>query len=74
MTIEDAAAIIAAACAGDPPFGLLLKFLLYTGARIGEAMALRWEDLAFEDGTPALARPRMAIHVLCVCAEISALS
>ncbi len=49
MTPEDAGAIIAAAEKRDPAFALLLKFLLYTGVRIGEAMALRWEDTVLDD-------------------------
>lgn len=48
LTPQDAGAVIAAAEAQDPPFGLLLRFLLYTGVRIGEAMALRWEDVILE--------------------------
>ena len=38
MTPADAAAIIAAADASMREFGLLLRFLLYTGVRIGEAL------------------------------------
>jgi integrase len=49
MTPEDAGAIIAAADQRDPAFALLLRFLLYTGVRIGEAMALRWEDTDLDD-------------------------
>jgi integrase len=45
MTPEDAHAIIAAAQAIDTEFALLLKFLLYTGCRVGEALALRPEDV-----------------------------
>jgi integrase len=45
LTLEDAGAIIAAAEKRDPGFALLLKFLLYTGVRIGEAMALRWDEV-----------------------------
>lgn len=41
----DAFAIIAAAQTFDGEFALLLKFLLYTGARIGEALVLRPEDV-----------------------------
>lgn len=50
LSPEDAFAIIAAADAQETAFGMLLRFLLYTGCRIGEAMALRWEDVAFEQG------------------------
>jgi integrase len=42
LTPEDASAIIAAA---DEEFALLLRFLLYTGVRIGEALALTWENI-----------------------------
>jgi integrase len=49
MTPEDAGVIIAAAEQRDPAFALLLRFLLYTGVRIGEAMALRWEDTDLDD-------------------------
>jgi integrase len=41
----DAFAIIAAAKTFDPEFALLLTFLLYTGVRVGEALALRPEDI-----------------------------
>lgn len=47
MSPQDAFAIIDAADAEEPAFGTLLRFLLYTGCRISEAMALRWEDVAF---------------------------
>src|SRR6185312_3689841 len=39
----DAFAIIKAADAIDPEMGRLLTFLLYTGCRIGEALAMKWE-------------------------------
>ncbi|MBV9984997.1 site-specific integrase, partial [Bradyrhizobium sp.] len=39
----DAFAIIKAADAIDAEMGRLLRFLLYTGCRIGEALALKWE-------------------------------
>lgn len=48
MTPDDAGAIIAAAEAQDPPFAALLKFLLYTGVRIGEAMDLQWESIVLD--------------------------
>lgn len=40
---DDAAAVITAADAIDAEFALLLRFLLYTGCRLGEALALTWE-------------------------------
>lgn len=45
----DAFAIIHAADAVDPEMGRLLRFLLYTGCRIGEALALKWENVSLED-------------------------
>lgn len=50
LTPADAAGIITCAQSFDPEYALLLKFLLYTGCRIGEALALRWEDVRLEDG------------------------
>jgi len=38
-------ALIAASDALGPTFCALVKFLLYTGARLGEALALKWEDV-----------------------------
>ena len=43
LTVEDAAAIIAEARKFDPEFAALLTFLLYTGCRLGEALALTWD-------------------------------
>src|SRR6185312_3676116 len=45
----DAFAIIKAANAIDPEMGRLLTFLLYTGCRIGEALALKWEQVALDE-------------------------
>jgi integrase len=42
----DAFAIIEAASAIDEEMGRLLTFLLYTGCRIGEALALKWENIS----------------------------
>jgi integrase len=44
----DAFAIIEAANAIDEEMGRLLTFLLYTGCRIGEALALKWETVSLE--------------------------
>jgi integrase len=41
----DAFAIIEAATKLDAEMGRLLTFLLYTGCRIGEALALKWENV-----------------------------
>jgi integrase len=43
----DAAAIVTAADGFDAEFAELLMFLLYTGCRLGEALALTWEYVAF---------------------------
>jgi integrase len=45
----DAFAIIKAANAIDEEMGRLLSFLLYTGCRIGEALALNWERVALDE-------------------------
>jgi integrase len=47
----DAFAIIKAANAIDEEMGRLLTFLLYTGCRIGEALALTWERVSVEQRT-----------------------
>lgn len=47
----DAFAIIDAAERIDPEMTLLLTFLLYTGCRIGEALALRWETVSLDERT-----------------------
>jgi integrase len=38
-------ALLAASEAVSPVLGALTKFLLYSGARLGEALALRWGDV-----------------------------
>jgi integrase len=38
-------ALLAASDAVSPAFGALTKLLLYSGARLGEALALRWADV-----------------------------
>lgn len=45
----DAFAIIRAADAIDAEMGRLLTFLLHTGCRIGEALALKWEQVSLDD-------------------------
>ncbi len=45
----DAFAIIDAAFAIDEELGRLLTFLLYTGCRIGEALALKWENISMRE-------------------------
>lgn len=38
------------------PFGLFPYFLLYTGCRRGEALAIRWEDIDFHKNTITICR------------------
>ena len=45
---EEASTLIALAREHEAAFAPLLVFLLSTGARRGEALGLRWEDVAFE--------------------------
>jgi integrase len=47
----DALAVINAADTLDAEFGTLLRFLLYTGCRLGEAMALTWDRVDLDRGT-----------------------
>lgn len=53
----DAFAIIRAAKTFDPQYAALLTFLLYTGCRIGEALALRWDAVRLDQRS---ARVRMS--------------
>ena len=46
LTKADAAAVIAAAELIDAELALLLRFLLYTGARLGEAVSLHWPEVS----------------------------
>lgn len=48
---EDAFAIIAAAETFDAELALLLRFLLFTGVRVGEALSLRPEDIRLDRQT-----------------------
>jgi integrase len=48
---SDALAIIRAAEVIDSEFAVLLRFLLYTGCRIGEALELTWDRLDLSQGT-----------------------
>jgi integrase len=62
----DAWAVIAAADTLDAEFGTLLRFLLYTGCRLGEALALTWDRTDLERGTAYVATskngdPRMVL-------------
>lgn len=51
MTVDDAQALIAEAAKSDRQFGALLMFLLYTGCRLGEALALTWERVEMDSRT-----------------------
>jgi integrase len=55
---EDAAGIIQAADGFNAEFGLLLRFLLFTGLRIGEVLAIRWSDIDLERGTAWVTREK----------------
>lgn len=48
LNTDDAFAIIEAAEGFDTEFALLLRFLLFTGVRVGEALALRPEDIQID--------------------------
>ncbi|UFS77175.1 site-specific integrase [Tardiphaga sp. 37S4] len=51
LSPPDAFAIIKAANALDPEMGRLLSFLLFTGCRIGEALALDWRGVSLDQRT-----------------------
>jgi integrase len=59
---EDAAGIIQAADRFDGEFALLLRFLLFCGVRLGEALGLRWEDIDTANGTAWVRREKDGIH------------
>jgi integrase len=59
---EDAAGIVQAADTFDAEFALLLRFLLYSGVRLGEALALRWTDIDIPNGTAWIRRQKDGIH------------
>lgn len=64
LTPNDATAIVNAAETIDPELGLFLKFLLYTGVRLSEAIRLRWDDVQLSEssarvGTSKNGDPRM---------------
>jgi integrase len=51
LTPADADAILAAAAAIDAELALLLRLLLYTGIRVGEALALDWQFVQLAERT-----------------------
>lgn len=66
LSREDAFALIRAGTQLDARFGALLTFLLYTGARLGEALALDWADVDLARGLVLIRqtkteRPRTAV-------------
>lgn len=56
MSRQEAAAILAAA--DQVRAGSIVAFMLLTGVRIGEALALRWEDVDLETGDVLIHRTR----------------
>ena len=61
LSEPDAAAIIGAADSVATDFGLLLRFLLYTGLRLNEALTLRWEDMSLDQGEAWVRRSKGGI-------------
>jgi integrase len=58
ITETDARAIIAAADTVARDFGLFLRFLLFTGLRLNEALKLRWEDMQLEEAAAWIRRSK----------------
>jgi integrase len=58
---EDAARIVAAAWAQDDEWGMFVWMTLVTGARRGELLALRWEDVDLSSGMLTI-RHSVATH------------
>lgn len=59
---EDADAIIVAADQIDSEFGTLLRVLLYTGLRLGEALAWQWDDLNLAEASAWTRREKDGIE------------
>jgi len=77
LTFDDAAAIVRQADVIDPEFALYLKFLLYTGVRLREALSLRPEDLQLEQRIAWVrrsknGRPRTLLLREDLCAALAA--
>jgi integrase len=51
---REAFALMAASDAQGATFGALVKLLFYTGARLGEALALQWSDVDLKQGSVVL--------------------
>lgn len=49
-TIEEVGALLDLARTHEPGFHAALAFLFYTGARRGEVLGLKWEDVDFDRG------------------------
>lgn len=64
---EQLFALLDAADSLHPRFGPFLEFLAYTGARLSEALRLRWEDVELERGYALLQRTKngepQAVHL-----------
>lgn len=55
LSYEEAARLLKAGEA-EPPYGLLFAVALTTGARLGEILGLKWEDVDFNRATLAIRR------------------
>jgi integrase len=53
-SVADVLAVIAACDAIDAPLGNLVRFLVGSGARLSDALAVRWRDIDSKAGTVAL--------------------
>ena len=57
---QQAFSLVDAATAIDAEFGLLVRFLIYTGVRLGEALNVRLRDLHLNNQTLYVRKPRLA--------------
>jgi integrase len=64
LTADELAAVLRVAEVDHPRFYPLVLFLADTGARLGEALALRWIDVDLEGGTARIARSFSSGHTL----------